>query len=204
MPTVYIPTTNIGYSPAGAVNSPLQFTTSTGAVLYFPNLYVDIKGIPWLFGGTAWAGTRYYKRESIYISDFFYWNPSGVGAGIEDIRLGQIDLLSTECAQLRGLRRRRRARDACRSYGAAVAVADRLRRSKRCAASRDPSVADRRAPAGVPVHRRTTATTLPRSGGWGATLQFVQLVLGGDNKLAFQYGKRRRNGIWNAGAVLLP
>ena len=89
MPTIYIPTTYIGYSPAGAVNSPLQFTTSTGAVLYLPNLYVDLKGIPWLFGGTAWAGTRYYKRESVYISDFFYWNPSGVGAGIEDVNLGQ-------------------------------------------------------------------------------------------------------------------
>src|SRR2546430_10454161 len=24
----------------------------------------------------------------IYISDFFYWNPSGVGGGIEDIQLG--------------------------------------------------------------------------------------------------------------------
>src|SRR2546430_3412626 len=24
----------------------------------------------------------------IYISDFFYWNPSGVGGGIEDIHLG--------------------------------------------------------------------------------------------------------------------
>jgi len=53
-----------------------------GAVLYLPNLYADIKGIPRLFGGTAWAGTRYYKRESVYISDFFHWNPSGVGAGL--------------------------------------------------------------------------------------------------------------------------
>ena len=88
MPTVYIPTTNIGYSPTDTVNSPAIFTTSTGATLSFPNLYVDVKGIPWLFGGTAWAGTRYYKRESVYISDFFYWNPSGVGGGIEDIHLG--------------------------------------------------------------------------------------------------------------------
>ena len=87
MPTVYIPTTFIGYSPNGAVNTPAMMASSTGAVLYFPNLYLDLKGIWWLHGGTAWAGTRYYKRESIYISDFFYWNPSGVGAGIEDIEL---------------------------------------------------------------------------------------------------------------------
>ena len=89
MPTVFIPTTYIGYSPTGTINSPLQLTTSTGATVSFPNLYADIKGIPWLFGGTAWLGTRYYKRESVYISDFFYWNPSGVGAGVEDINLGK-------------------------------------------------------------------------------------------------------------------
>src|SRR4029078_5307382 len=40
-------------------------------------------------GGAAGWVTRYYKRESVYISDFFYWNPSGVGAGVEDINLGK-------------------------------------------------------------------------------------------------------------------
>src|SRR4029079_9645991 len=88
MPTVYVPTTYIGYSPTATTSSPAQYTTSTGATVSFPNLYVDISGIPWLGGGTAWVGTRYYKRESVYISDFFYWNPSGVGAGVEDIDLG--------------------------------------------------------------------------------------------------------------------
>ena len=89
MPTVFIPTTYIGYSPTGRHFAALNITTSTGATLSFPNLYVDIEGIPWLFGGTAWVGTRYYKRESVYISDFFYWNPSGVGGGVEDIKLGK-------------------------------------------------------------------------------------------------------------------
>ena len=62
MPTIYIPTTFIGYSPNGAVNAPDQNLTSTGAVLYVPNLYADLQGIRWLFGGRAWVGTRYYKR----------------------------------------------------------------------------------------------------------------------------------------------
>src|SRR3569623_1349372 len=88
MPTVYIPNTTTGYSPNGTVHSPAIFTTATGATVSFPNLYVDIAGIPWLGGGTAWAGTRYYKRESVYINDFFYWNPSGVGGGVEDIHVG--------------------------------------------------------------------------------------------------------------------
>ena len=73
--------------PTGVTSSD-SGSPGTGATVAFPNLYADIKGIPWLYGGTAWAGTRYYKRESIYISDFFYWNPSGVGGGIEDINLG--------------------------------------------------------------------------------------------------------------------
>src|SRR5215831_5556023 len=74
MPTVYIPTTYIGYSPTSTVSSPAQFSTSTGATLSFPNLYVDMEGIPWLGGGTVWIGTRYYKREFVYINDFYYWN----------------------------------------------------------------------------------------------------------------------------------
>jgi maltoporin len=89
MPVAFIPTSYIGYSPTGVTSGDNGYK-STGATVAFPNLYVDIKGIPWLFGGTAWMGTRYYKRESVYISDFFYWNPSGVGGGIEDIRLGKI------------------------------------------------------------------------------------------------------------------
>jgi hypothetical protein len=89
MPVAFIPTSKIGYSPTGVTSSDLG-SANTGATVAFPNLYADIKGISWLFGGTPWVGTRYYKRESVYISDFFYWNPSGVGAGIEDVNVGQI------------------------------------------------------------------------------------------------------------------
>jgi maltoporin len=34
-----------------------------------------------------WAGNRFYRRQDIYINDFFYWNVSGGGAGVEDYRL---------------------------------------------------------------------------------------------------------------------
>jgi maltoporin len=88
MPAAFIPTSKLGYSPTGVTSSDFG-SPGTGATVAFPNLYVDLAGIPWLFGGTAWVGTRYYKRESVYISDFFYWNPSGVGAGVEDIHLGR-------------------------------------------------------------------------------------------------------------------
>jgi maltoporin len=35
-----------------------------------------------------WVGKRYYNRHDVHISDYFYWNNSGLGAGIEDISLG--------------------------------------------------------------------------------------------------------------------
>jgi maltoporin len=37
---------------------------------------------------TLWAGKRYYQRHDIHISDLYYWNISGAGAGIEGIEAG--------------------------------------------------------------------------------------------------------------------
>ncbi|WP_333563122.1 maltoporin [Aeromonas sp. QDB59] len=37
---------------------------------------------------TLWAGKRFYQRHDIHISDFYYWNISGPGAGIEGIQAG--------------------------------------------------------------------------------------------------------------------
>lgn len=34
-----------------------------------------------------WAGSRYYRRHDIHISDFFFYNMSGSGGGVEDIQL---------------------------------------------------------------------------------------------------------------------
>ena len=198
MPTIYIPTTQIGYSPAGAVNSPLQFTTSTGAVLYIPNLYVDIKGIPWLFGGTAWAGTRYYKRESVYISDFFYWNPSGVGAGIEDVNIGK---------------------DLRLSYGAfAVDGEPQLPAdgtAPQLPAQTDFGIRNDLQLRGIRPYESgefqlgfqyiaNYSNNPATSGGWGVTIQFVQRLLGGDNKLAFQYGKGGGTGFGTLARFYYP
>lgn len=34
-----------------------------------------------------WAGSRYYRRHDIHISDFFFYNLSGTGGGLEDLEL---------------------------------------------------------------------------------------------------------------------
>ena len=43
-----------------------------------------------LFGGgeTLWAGKRFYQRHDVHISDFYYWDVSGDGAGVENISVG--------------------------------------------------------------------------------------------------------------------
>ena len=44
--------------------------------------------LPQLGGASIWLGKRYYHRNDIHMIDFFYWNPSNPGGGIEDVDLG--------------------------------------------------------------------------------------------------------------------
>lgn len=53
-----------------------------------PQVYLSASNVPELGGATAWMGRRYYKREDLHITDYFYWNPSGMGAGLEDLPVG--------------------------------------------------------------------------------------------------------------------
>jgi maltoporin len=50
--------------------------------------YVIATGLPFLGGASVWAGKRYYHRNDVHIIDFYYWDPSGPGAGVDDIDLG--------------------------------------------------------------------------------------------------------------------
>ncbi len=36
-----------------------------------------------------WAGSRFYRRHDIHINDFYFWDMSGGGGGIEDVPLGE-------------------------------------------------------------------------------------------------------------------
>ena len=176
-----------------------HFTTSTGATLSFPNLYADIAGIPWLFGGTAWAGTRYYKRESVYISDFFYWNPSGVGAGIEDINLGKDLRLSYAAFAVDGrlvpppVDARAAARDAVR-----------LRHPKRSAASRDQVLGERRVPDRVPVHRELQQQPRHQWRVGRHRSDSCRRCSAATTRLVFQYGKGAGTGFGTLARYYYP
>ncbi|CCW31465.1 Maltoporin [Xenorhabdus nematophila F1] len=44
--------------------------------------------IDWLPGSKMWAGKRFYQRHDVHMIDFYYWDISGPGAGLENIDLG--------------------------------------------------------------------------------------------------------------------
>ncbi len=39
-------------------------------------------------GAALWAGKRFYQRHDTHMNDFYYWDISGPGAGVENIDLG--------------------------------------------------------------------------------------------------------------------
>ncbi|MES2818154.1 MAG: carbohydrate porin [Pseudomonadota bacterium] len=53
-----------------------------------PQAYAYWEDIAALNNGTLWAGRRFYKRNDIHMSDFFYWNQTATGMGLEDVELG--------------------------------------------------------------------------------------------------------------------
>ena len=198
MPTVYIPTTYIGYSPNGTTTSPAQFTTSTGATVSFPNLYVDMTGISWLHGGTAWAGTRYYKRESVYISDFFYWNPSGVGAGVEDVQLNGDLRLSYAVFAVDG----EPAPPSSPTDPPLTSQTDfGLRNDLQLRGIRPWETSELQIGFQYIANYSNNPAT---HGGWGVTVQHVQKVAGGNNKLAVQYGKGGGTGFGTLARFYYP
>lgn len=66
--------------------------SNNNADLGVAQAYLQAENLAALNGGVVWAGRRYYKREDIHVNDFFYWNPQGLGAGIEDVKLGGVKL----------------------------------------------------------------------------------------------------------------
>ncbi|QWA10683.1 maltoporin [Sodalis ligni] len=52
---------------------------------------MNVKGvnvIDSLPGSTIWAGKRYYQRHNVDMIDFYYWDISGPGGGLENVDLG--------------------------------------------------------------------------------------------------------------------
>lgn len=145
-----------------------RFTGAYGETR-LPQLYAEWSKLPALKGGSFWAGRRYYNRNDIHISDFFYWNQSATGAGLDDVQIGDL------------------------KYSYVFSRKDSLYQ-KDFINRHDVTVAGIRPNPGGELKVGISFLDKPdrdnAHSGWAATLQHKQQdVLGGVNTLAFQYGR---------------
>lgn len=121
----------------------------------------------------AWVGKRFYDRQDVHITDYYFWNNSGPGAGIENIDLGATKLSYALI----------RSSDAADSKR--LALAHDLRFS---GIKVNP---DGELTLGLQVNQKRNAPGAANiAGGNLLTVMHTQgNLLGGFNKLALQYGK---------------
>ena len=121
----------------------------------------------------AWVGKRFYDRQDVHITDYYFWNNSGPGAGIENIDLGATKLSYALI----------RSSDAADSKR--LALAHDLRFS---GIKVNP---DGELTLGLQLNQKRNAPGAANiAGGNLLTVMHTQgNVMGGFNKLALQYGK---------------
>ena len=148
-----------------------------------PQAYAQWSAMPALNGGSLWAGRRYYKRNDIHISDFYYWNQSATGGGIEDVLIGDL------------------------KYSYAISRKDNLYQ-KEYATRHDFNVAGFKTNPGGELELGLSyieqAGGRDTHSGWALTAQHVQAAfLGGKNKFALQYGEGPGTGLGYTGNTAL-
>ncbi len=66
-----------------------NYGTSSATEFNVPQLWASVANvIPGQPDAKVWAGSRYYRRHDIHLNDFYFWDMSGGGGGIEDVALG--------------------------------------------------------------------------------------------------------------------
>jgi maltoporin len=72
-----------------SVHNPYQdLLTSSGTDFGLPEAWASIGNVIEAQPAMKfWAGYRYYRRHDIHINDFFFYNMSGAGGGVEDFEL---------------------------------------------------------------------------------------------------------------------
>ncbi len=148
-----------------------------------PQMYAQWSNLPSLNGGSLWAGRRYYKRNDIHISDFYYWNQSGTGGGIEDVKIGDL------------------------KYSYAFSRKDNLYQ-KDYINRHDFNVAGFKVNPDGELEFGASYIDAPdrrdTHQGWAITAQHVQKnFLGGKNKFALQYGEGPGTGLGYTGDTTL-
>ncbi|TWE07184.1 maltoporin [Pseudomonas sp. AG1028] len=145
-------------------------------------MYAEWSKMPALNGGSLWAGRRFYKRNDIHISDFYYWNQSATGFGIDEMKIGDY------------------------KYSYVFSRKDSYDQ-KEYINRHDFNVGGFITNPGGEVEVGVSYIDKPSSvddsnSGWAVTGQHVQknfLGLGGDNKFALQYGEGPGTGLGYTG-----
>lgn len=141
--------------------------------------YLAAEKLPILNGGNFWLGRRFYKRENVHITDFFYWNPSGIGGGIEDVRLGDLKLSYALFRQDQPQQKTMATRHDLQLRGLKVNPEGELQ---------------------LGLSYIDQAGGDDRHAGWAVVVQHVQTgVFGGSNHFAVQYGVGPGTGLGGTG-----
>jgi maltoporin len=65
------------------------FASADATSVGLPEAWASVGNVlPFAPSTKFWAGNRFYRRHDIHVTDFFYWNISGGGGGIEDVSIG--------------------------------------------------------------------------------------------------------------------
>jgi len=144
-------------------------------------LWAQWRDVPQLSGGALWLGRRFYKRNDVHMTDFYYWNPTGVGAGVEDVAVGGNGMKFSYAFFRRG------------------DIGDR-----RYVSRHDLQLDDIATNPGGSLKFGLSLIPQPgaegASGGWSLSAQHEQKqVLGGRNRLALQYGRGSGTGLGTVG-----
>jgi maltoporin len=65
------------------------FASASATSVGLPEVWASVGNVlPFARSTKFWAGNRFYRRHDIHVTDFFYWNMSGGGGGVEDVPIG--------------------------------------------------------------------------------------------------------------------
>jgi maltoporin len=73
------------YNP---LNRTPTFKPDSGGFVRMPQSYVQLTNIPGMDTARIWIGRIYYHRYNVDMIDTYYWNPTGLGLGIDNISVG--------------------------------------------------------------------------------------------------------------------
>lgn len=132
--------------------------------------WIEAKDLPFLKGASVWAGKRFYDRNDVHMTDFYYWDASGYGIGVQDYPVGDYKLSYALLRNGNGNADNATTRHDFRLKGIPLGGAGDLT-------------------VGLQFNRADSSVAGSDNGGYALNLQqFKGGVLGGFTKTALQYG----------------